>query len=634
VLIVASILVLCQWYGGWAFAEGPGGAPDSHGEATRVRVVNVDLRSLPSVVAAKVASAPVKVTLGDNSESAGTPVEPSYFADPLMSKQQNLAAKAAVGLTVDITVPGIDFTGAVPADVVGEVGGGNFVQMVNAPGGSVFAVYDADSGDLVAGPTALSALWQGAGACAEGWGQPGVVHDLRADRWVLSELGAGNHLCVYVSKTSNPVAGGWYAYDFALPKFPDFARIGVWTDGYYVATNEDLPAVYALERGAMLNGEAAGWQRFTAPALEGFGFQALAPADLDGDSLPDSGTGGLFLRHVDGQAHGGGDRLELFELDVDWDSAGNSSISGPTPISTAPFDSSLCGYSAAGCVPQPGTEVTLDPMREVVMWAVRYRRFETHESLVGNFSVDTGASNHAGIRWFELRRSGGAWSLHQEGTYSPDDLHRWIGSAAMDRDGNLALAFNVSSGSTTYPSIRVTGREVGDDLGVLTVMESELRAGTSAQTAGYSPERWGASSSLSISPEDDCTFWATAAVAEDGAWASHIASFQFPSCSGVVQPTPTPVPPTPTPVPPTPTPTSVPPTPTSVPPTPTPVPPTPTPVPPTPTSTPTPTSPPIPPTSTPVPPTPTPTKTPVVSDVIFIDGVESGDTTAWSITMR
>ena len=533
-LLMFSVLVVCLWCAGGAFAEGADGAgANSSGEAASVQAVDLDLRSLPGVSAAKAGTSVGVVPTRRSSGGVDSPVEPTAFQDPLEYEQQRVAAKAAGGVNVDVNVAGIAFTGAAPADAAGEVGGGLFVQMVNAPGGAVFAVYDTTTGGLVAGPGALDALWQGAGACAEGWGHPSVVHDALADRWVLSELGAGNHLCVYVSKTADPITGGWYAYDFEFPKFPDFARIGVWVDGYSVTTNEDLPAVYALERQAMLAGAGARWQRFTVPALGGFGFQALAPADLDGDSLPTVGAGGLFVRHADGQAHGGGDRLELFELDINWSSPGSSNLSGPTTLAMATFDSSLCGYTARECVPQPDSAVTLDPMREVVMGAVRYRRFDSHESLVGNFAVDTDASDHAGIRWFELRRSGSSWTLYQEGTYSPDERHRWIGSAAMNGDGSLALAFNIADGSSTYPSIRVTGREAADTPGVMTASELELQAGTSAQTFGHSPERWGTSNSLSVDPVDDCTFWVTAAFAEDGGWNTRIASFRFPSCATV-----------------------------------------------------------------------------------------------------
>jgi len=557
VLLMCSIFIVCLWTAGRAFAEGDGsGGATSSGKATAVQTVDLDLRSLPGVVAAKAGTAIGVAPTRRLNDGEVSLLEPSLFQDPLVYEQQRVAAKAAGAITVDVNVAGVGFTGAVPADAVGEVGGAHFVQMVNAPGGAVFAVYDTATGGLVAGPGALDALWEGAGACAEGWGHPGVVHDSLADRWVLSELGSGNHLCVYVSKTADPVTGGWYAYDFELPNFPDFARIGVWADGYSLTTNEDLPAVYALERQAMLDGVTARWQRFTVPALSGFGFQALTPADMDGDRLPTVGTGGLFVRHADGQAHGGGDRLELYELDINWGSPGSSSLSGPAAIAMASFDSSLCGFTARACVPQPGGAVTLDPMREVVMGAVRYRKFDTHESLVGNFAVDTDASNHAGVRWFELRRSGSSWALFQEGTYSPDDRHRWIGSAAMGGDGSLALAYNVANGSSTYPSIRVTGREEADTPGVMTVSELELQAGTSAQTVGHSPEQWGASNSLSVDPVDDCTFWVTAAYAEDGGWNTRIASFRFPSCETVA------------------------------------------------------------------------------SDLIFADGVESGDTSAWSVTVQ
>ena len=195
----------------------------------------------------------------------------------------------------------------------------------------------------------------------------------------------------------------------------------------------------------------------------------------------------------------------------------------------------MCGFDSRECLPQPGSEVTLNPVREVVTGAVRYRRFDSHESLVGTFTVDANGADRAGLRWFELRRSGGAWSLHQEGTFSPDASHRWIGSSAVDSDGNLAVLFNVTDASATFPSIRVTGREAADSPGLMTIAETEIQSGAGAQTFGHSPELWSMSTSLSIDPTDDCTFWATAAFGEDGAWNTRIASFRFPSCN-IVEP--------------------------------------------------------------------------------------------------
>ena len=49
-------------------------------------------------------------------------------------------------------------------------------------------------------------------------------------------------------------------------------------------------------------------------------------------------------------------------------------------------------------------------------------------------------------------------SIQQQGTYAPDSVDRWMGSAAMDHNGDIALGFSVSS-STSYPGIDYTGRE-------------------------------------------------------------------------------------------------------------------------------------------------------------------------------
>ena len=72
----------------------------------------------------------------------------------------------------------------------------------------------------------------------------------------------------------------------------------------------------------------------------------------------------------------------------------------------------------------------------------------------------------AGVRWYEIRRTAGTYSLYQQGTYAPGDgVHRWMGSAAMDRHGNIALGYSVVNGVDVYPGIRYTGRLAGDALG-------------------------------------------------------------------------------------------------------------------------------------------------------------------------
>jgi hypothetical protein len=179
---------------------------------------------------------------------------------------------------------------------------------------------------------------------------------------------------------------------------------------------------------------------------------------------------------------------------------------------------------------------SLDPLREVIMNRLVYRNFGTHETLLGNFVTDIGA-DIGGVRWFELRRTGGAgnWTLYQEGTYAPTLLdNRWMGGIAMDGSGNIALAYNVSS-QTIFPSIRYTGRLASDTLGLMTQPETVLGAGTASNASN----RYGDYSQMSIDPSDDCTFWFTGQFNPASTWNTRIGSFKFDQC-GAPSPSPTP----------------------------------------------------------------------------------------------
>jgi hypothetical protein len=104
-----------------------------------------------------------------------------------------------------------------------------------------------------------------------------------------------------------------------------------------------------------------------------------------------------------------------------------------------------------------------------------------------------------------------------------------MGSIAMDKLGDIALGYSVSSGSI-HPAIRYTGRVPGDALGS---MESEatIVQGNGSQTTGLA--RWGDYSSMAIDPSDDCTFWYTTEYIQANGtfnWSTRIASFKFSGC--------------------------------------------------------------------------------------------------------
>jgi hypothetical protein len=165
------------------------------------------------------------------------------------------------------------------------------------------------------------------------------------------------------------------------------------------------------------------------------------------------------------------------------------------------------------------------------MYRLQYRNFGTHETLVVNHTVDADGADHAGIRWYEVRDPGGTPFINQQGTYAPNAHHRWMGSIAMDGNGNMALGYSASS-TTLYPSIGYVGRLAGDPLGTLPQGETPLILGSGSQT--HSASRWGDYSTMSVDPTDSCTFWYTQEYYEttsSAGWQTRIGSFTFPSCT-------------------------------------------------------------------------------------------------------
>jgi hypothetical protein len=460
-----------------------------------------------------------------------TPPPSQPQVDPLLEVQDRAPQGARSLQPPILNFAGRGFTGVVPPDTVGDVGIDHYIQMVNSGGGAIFTVYNKSDGGVAAGPIALDAL--GTGVCANGLGDGIVLYDQLADRWFLSEFsGSANALCLYISRTSDPITGGWFAYQFATPDFPDYPKYGVWPDAYYASTNEFSPAVYAFDRAQMLAGGIASAQRLAAPLLGAFGFQALIPADADGDTPPPPGAPNPFMRHRDDEAHNPGgndpaqDFLEIWEFHVDFATPANSTFTGPTSIAVAEFDSELCGFFSFSCFPQPSGP-TLDPLREVIMHRLQYRNFGTHQALVSNFVTDVDGTDHGGIRWFELRKAGGGWGLHQEGTFAPDAHHRFMGSAAMDGAGNLGVGYSLSS-ATLFPGIRFAARLAGDAPGTLQG-EVPVIAGADSHVSN----RWGDYSSLNVDPVDDRTFWFTTLYTPSSFWETRIATFHLCEPPGV-----------------------------------------------------------------------------------------------------
>jgi hypothetical protein len=261
----------------------------------------------------------------------------------------------------------------------------------------------------------------------------------------------------------------------------------------------------------------------------------LLPSDLDGTTPPPAGEPNFFLGFANGANVS--NSLALYRFHVDFNTPGNSTFAGPFfPAGGAGF-TEACGGDQGTCVPQPGTTHQLDTLSDRPMYRLAYRNFGTYESLVVNHTVQVAASgNQTAIRWYEIRNPNGNPTVFQQGTYSPDTTtYRWMGSAAQDRIGDIAVGYSVSDPTSLYPSIRYTGRLTTDPLNTLQA-ESTIVTGSGSQT---SFSRWGDYSGMSIDPADDCTFWYTTEyLLTTGSfnWSTRIASFKFSGCGANLPP--------------------------------------------------------------------------------------------------
>lgn len=449
--------------------------------------------------------------------------------------------------TVGANFEGVNnVNGVLPPDTVGDIGPNHYVQMVNL----AFGIWDR-SGNLLYGPVNNNTLWQGFGGPCQNTnnGDPIVLYDHLADRWMMSQFALPNfprgpfYQCIAVSQTGDPL-GAWHRYEFTISqdKLNDYPKFGVWPDGYYMAVNQFKcrvvscswagQGVVAFEREAMLAGAAARMVYFDLYSLDP-NLGGMLPSDLDGPAPP-SGAPNPFVQ-VDDNAWGySPDQLQIWEFRVNWANASSSTFTHAGNLGTAAFDANMCGYSR-NCIPQPGG-TKVDAISDRLMYRLQYRNFGSHQTLVVNHTVDVNGSDRAGVRWYELRKSGGGWSMYQQGTYSPDSNHRWMASIAMNGAGDMALGYSVSS-TTVYPSIRATGRLDGDSLGQMTQGELTIINGSGYQT--HSSGRWGDYSMMAVDPVDDCTFWYTQeyyAVVGTAPWQTRIGSFKLRECGPVDNP--------------------------------------------------------------------------------------------------
>ena len=429
-----------------------------------------------------------------------------------------------------------------PPDTQGAVGLNYYVQWVNL----TWSIYDKGTGAEVIGPLPGNSLWQSlppGSACRDtNNGDPITLYDHAAQRWLMSQfaLPGPNYTCLAVSQTSDPT-GAWYVWEYNYGSLMnDYPKFGVWPDGYYMTVNEfsgALSATTVFDRTAMLAGNPS-------PAAQYFSIESVQsafpqPTNLDGGPPPPAGSPNYNIAFYDDAWGNPADILQICELAIDWATPANSTFACPAgpgdpgyidlTAAGLSFDSNLCGYSR-NCIPQPGGQ-TVDSLSDRLMFPANYRNLmatKGYEVMTVTHSVDANGADWAGIRWYELRNTGAGWFIHDGGTFAPDSDNRWMGSSAVDQEGNIGLIYSISS-SSTNPSVGYTARLATDPAGTMQT-EQVLVAGGGSQS---SVNRWGDYAAMHVAP-GGCTFWGTAEYVSTGGswiWDTYIGAFSMPGCT-------------------------------------------------------------------------------------------------------
>lgn len=451
---------------------------------------------------------------------------------------QSSAKGPKVGTTPGLSFPGVgqgDYSfsdNVAPPDTEGAVGLTQYVQWVNTS----FAVFDKTTGAIVQAPRAGNTFWAGFGGDCQNLndGDPIIEYDSLANRWVATQFAVSNGTttgflqCIAVSTTSDATGSyNRYVFNYGTNAFNDYGKLGIWPDAYYASynifngpgTSFTGPMACAFDRAKMIAGQAATQQCFQLLNS----FSTILPSDLTGTNPPPVGSPNFYFGL-------GANSLNEWQFHVDFTTPANTTFTGPTNIPVTAF-TNACNTSVRGaCIPQPSTTTVLESLGDRPMYRVAYRHFtDGHESLVLDHAVVAGTS--VGVRWYEIRTPLTP-TVYQQSTYAPDANYRWMGNLAMDKAGNIALGYSVSS-STVNPSIRYTGRLATDTLNTMQT-EATLQGGGGAQNAGL--ERWGDYSAMTVDPVDGCTFFYTNEYLKATGsfnWSTRVDSFKFPSCGAV-----------------------------------------------------------------------------------------------------
>jgi hypothetical protein len=453
-------------------------------------------------------------------------------------------------------------------DASGAVGTKQFVEYTNV----YFQAYDKITlAPLWTTPQGINSIWKSNGitSCNAVNNDGMIIFDRLAMRWVVgihTSTANNYNYCVAVSSSDDLTVATWYTYVFAMDSFlgtnaegqtyfPDWPKLATWSNGYYVGidlndTSQSFREVgilvCAFDRANMLiNGTARTpicASQLSSPTGSIYLAHSLIPADVEGTTAPPLGRDEFFTS-IENPTLGGGvvtsTTFNLWDFHADFSNPTDATLTQLT-ISESPYQPGCYTAGMPGstiCVPEPSTASTgqtIDSVGDRFMPGMSYRNFGSYESFLVSHTVqaNSGKNQQTAIRWYELRDNGGGTpSIYQDGNINPDNTtYRFMPSIAEDASGNAAVGYNVSS-SSLHPGMKAAYFS-------LTNPDAPTEI-TLYDGAGDEENTWhmGSYSSMTVDPEDGCTFWYVAQYFPTNqtgspAWGSRINNFQAPGCGG------------------------------------------------------------------------------------------------------
>ena len=477
-------------------------------------------------------------------------VKPSAASAAPINPSPSAAAPAP-----DITFDGLDFNtwgAGHPTDQNGDVGPTYYIQTINTSIG----IFRKSDGFRVAAFTFNTFMSQGSfgNFCdTNNFGDPVVLYDTFEDRWMISDFaftvngsGVPNsdvYQCVAVSKSGDPVVGGWNFYSVKTANndnFPDYPKFGVWPDGIYYSANMFGPGtggpsfqyvrVYALNKAQMYAG--APFAQVVSFNVTNGDFTVVPSNARLQTGTPPTGRPNLFIStwlYLNA--------LTVYKFHVDWTNIPNSTFTGPnTPLNATSWPAANVPNAAT-----PGNNLDVLQIRAMVQ--NQYSNISGAESLWITHTVRrANTSGTAHPRWYQVDVTAGAVAANtvQGTTWDPDGANtysRYMPSLEVDRLGDMAIGYSRSN-STTNPQIKYAGRLAADPINTFSQTEQTLIDGTGTQTGACGSQnpciRWGDYSAMTLDP-NGCSFWYT-----NGYFATNglndltrIGSFKFPGCTNV-----------------------------------------------------------------------------------------------------